>query len=358
MKMKWIRDFWQRSTGIAKDVASEPMVRLVGARRWAFFGTIAVVSVAFLGGLGVVMAALLSGVPVTISSRPDFCASCHEIRPAYDQWSISSHKTVNCVDCHTGYGLQSYAKINLEGFQNYVTHLSGNTQLPTQANIAKESCLRCHPQEKLPETLPQASLKISHSSHIAEESCTVCHDRLVHPRLFEAPASSPRLANHTPMDCQVCHPTPSPTYLHGDANVACSSCHSGAIPNHSLAVKRNAPLQETCIQCHTEKRVNPPEACQTCHVSPHGIDPNCGKCHSSTASWATLSFTHPVKLNEKHRQLQCTQCHATTKDFTEKRFLCQACHQPKHTYQGENCLVCHQATAWKPLRGSTPQQAR
>ncbi|MDP2727464.1 MAG: NapC/NirT family cytochrome c [Dehalococcoidia bacterium] len=351
--MKRMRGFWQKLGRNLRDLFGRPIAYQWRSRRWTLMGTTGVLSLIFLGTGALALATLTSGVGVTVSSNPKFCDSCHEILPAYEQWRTSSHKSVNCLSCHTEDGLPGYAKINMEGLQNLVSHLSGSTELPSQASINNDNCLRCHARNTLPETMPQATLRIAHSSH-QDLKCTACHERLVHPRLLDAPVLAQAIS-HTQKDCSVCHPNPNPTYLHGDAQVACSSCHSGNIPNHDLAVRRNTPLRETCTECHTQQRVSQPESCQTCHVSPHGIDPNCSQCHSSAESWQQRSFVHPVALTATHGQLQCTQCHAVSlppspQSFGSGDFLCNNCHTPKHPPLDNNCTKCHQPTGWKPVK--------
>lgn len=355
--MKGMKGSWRKIRDSLGELFGRPMANHRGARRWTLVGTTGALSLLFLGAGALALAALASGAGVTVSSNPKFCDSCHEIVPAYEQWRISSHKSVNCLACHTEEGLPGYTKINVEGLRNLVTHLSGDARLPPQATIKNENCLRCHPRSALPETMPQASLRMSHSAHQGL-GCTDCHVRLVHPRLFETPALA-RATTHVQKDCSVCHPSPNPTYLHGDAQVACSSCHSGNIPNHDLAIRESTPVREACIECHTQQRVSAPEACQTCHVSPHGVDLACNQCHSSTESWGLRSFVHPSLLTRTHSQLQCTTCHAVSptpsvQPLSSGNYLCSNCHTPKHPPLGDNnCAKCHTTAAWKPLKGQT-----
>lgn len=346
--------FLQRLRNNVGDFFHRPIAHQWGIRRWTILGTTGVLSIAFLAASAVALGALGSGVGVTVASSPSLCDNCHEIQPAYDQWRISSHKNVNCVTCHTDEGLPGYEKIVLAGLTNISTHLSGGFDLPAQADVKDESCLACHSRDSLPETMPQASLKIAHSAH-QDQNCTTCHIRLVHPRLFDQAPAQLQVASRSPKDCSVCHPSPNPTYLHGDAQVACSSCHSGNIPNHDVAVRLNSPLQETCIDCHTQQRVSQPESCQTCHTSPHAAELNCAQCHSSNESWSARTFNHPVALTGTHAQLQCTQCHAASQGpgvqtLSTGNYLCSNCHTPGHAPIDNNCTKCHQPTGWKPLK--------
>lgn len=347
---------WRKLREGLGDFFHRPMAQQRGVRRWTLLGTTGVLALASLAGGILAMGAIGSGVGVTVSSNAQFCDSCHEIVPAYEQWRISSHRSVNCLTCHTEEGLPGYVKINLEGLKNLATHASGATELPAQASIKRETCLQCHAEGSLPETIPAATLRVSHSSH-QELNCTTCHARLVHPVLFDAPALAlTRTADHAQKDCNVCHPSPSPTYLHGDAGVACSSCHSGNIPNHDLAVRRSTTLRETCMDCHAQQRVSQPESCQTCHVSPHGFKQNCGQCHASTDRWGLRSFVHPATITGAHEQLQCTKCHAVAaapagQALSPGNYLCSTCHTPKHPPMDNNCAKCHNTTGWKPLKG-------
>lgn len=339
------------------EFLQRPIAEQRGGKRWALMGTTGLVLIIALAAAVLAIAALGSGVAVTVSSNPKFCESCHEIAPAYEQWHASSHQSVNCLTCHTDAGLPGYVQIITKGFQDLATHASGNTELPAQASISDDNCLRCHTRDKLPETLPQASLRIAHSTH-EDVDCTYCHNRLVHSRLLDdQPAfvqtTSSRI--NAQKDCSVCHPAPNPTYLHGDAQVACSSCHSANIPNHDLAIRRNTALRDTCNDCHTQQRVSAPQSCQTCHTSPHGVDLACAQCHSSQQSWSIRSLDHPVALTKTHGTLQCSQCHATTQSpsaqtISTGNFLCSTCHTPAHPPMDNNCTKCHQPTGWKPLR--------
>lgn len=351
--------FLQRLRNGLEDFFHRPIAHHWGIRRWTLLGTTGVLSIAFLALSAISLAAIGSGVGVTVSSNPSFCDSCHEIQPAYDQWKISSHKDVNCVTCHTDEGVAGYQKISFDGLRNIADHLAGDVDLPAGASVKNDSCLACHPRDSLPETMPEATLKIAHSAH-EDENCTTCHVRLVHSRLFEQSPAPARAVSQSPKDCSVCHPSPAPTYLHGDAQVACSSCHSGNIPNHDLAVRRNTALQDTCIDCHTQQRVSQPETCQTCHVGPHGLglngaEPNCTQCHTSKQNWSISTATHPVALKGSHEQLKCTQCHAAlptpnVQTSGGSSFSCNTCHTPKHTPMDNNCTNCHQVTGWKPIK--------
>ena len=43
---------------------------------------------------------LSSALPAACALGPDFCASCHEIRPLIDNWKTSTHRGIECTKCH------------------------------------------------------------------------------------------------------------------------------------------------------------------------------------------------------------------------------------------------------------------
>jgi nitrate/TMAO reductase-like tetraheme cytochrome c subunit len=306
------------------------------------------VGVIVIGGLAV------TGGAVAISSNSDFCATCHEIKPLVDEWKRSAHKDTNCLSCHTSPGPKGYVKVVSQGSQDLLDQLHGDDTLPLETTLDDASCLSCHKRELRPEELRQATLKVAHSKHTGQR-CTECHSGLAHPRQFQsATQTKAQMDPHAAKDCQICHPSPEPAYLHGQAKVECNSCHSATIPNHNLAQKQGTMQREGCIECHNRLRVADPTSCEVCHVSPHGIDQNCQACHSSTKGWTDKVFAHPLALKEPHNKLKCNQCHGGA-TFQSGTFNCVSCHQPKHPLYSDNCVSCHKPNAWKPAQMNLPK---
>ena len=44
------------------------------------------------------------------SDDPEYCGSCHFMKPYYENWLSSTHNQVNCITCHYGPGLGNYLK--------------------------------------------------------------------------------------------------------------------------------------------------------------------------------------------------------------------------------------------------------
>ncbi|MCL4488104.1 MAG: NapC/NirT family cytochrome c [Chloroflexi bacterium] len=297
----------------------------------------------------IVVVFLIAGsTTVIISQQPAFCANCHEIQPAYDQWRTSSHYGVACVNCHTEPGIPGYIKINVAGAQHLITHLTSSYQVPTEADVNDSSCLNCHPRSSLPDQIPSTTLIIDHSKH-QNQQCSDCHGRLVHVNGADTISTSPN--PHEVRDCTVCH-TPENLNPHGYATLACTSCHSGIIPMHEKARLQGVMPMESCQECHQKNKVGSPEYCQTCHVSPHGISVPCSRCHTSKTTWTEHTFNHPVALTGKHAGVDCVKCHAN-RDLSSMKYVCSDCHTPPSTHPGTingvtgNCANCHTPDGWK-----------
>jgi len=284
-----------------------------------------------------------------ISSQPGFCINCHEIRPAYDQWLTSSHYGVTCTNCHTEPGLNGYIKVNVTGAQHLLKHLTSDYQVPAEADVHDASCLNCHPKESRPESSIRTTLIIAHSKH-DQEQCADCHGRLVHVASANQVSTEPK--PHIVRDCTVCH-TPE-NCPHGDATLACTSCHSGNVPKHELALERGVMPRASCQECHIKNKVGSPEYCQTCHISPHGVSVACSRCHTSQTTWTEHTFNHPVPLVGKHAGQDCGKCHGT-KTLAGLKYVCSNCHQPPAAHKGTNgdCAQCHSPEGWTPTKVSS-----
>lgn len=294
---------------------------------------------------GVMIVLLVIAGTVSFASRSDFCGNCHEIKPAEEEWLISSHYRINCVDCHTEPGVAGYVKVMRYGSQNAISHLAGTYDVPLQAEVDDTSCERCHEKSQRPETIPQASLKIAHSKHKLE-TCADCHGRLVHTQMVSGKPAGVSPA-HVSKDCLVCHKIEN--CPHGEAKVSCENCHTGIIPNHNLAEKRGVMPRQSCVTCHEQKGLGSGDECRTCHFSPHGVDADCSQCHTPDQNtWAVRTFKHPVLLLGRHAELSCNQCHKGQR-LAGLHYVCADCHQPPPNHFGTQCEMCHRAgDVWKP----------
>jgi cytochrome c nitrite reductase small subunit len=139
------------------------------------------------------------------TSTPEFCSSCHEIVPAYNDWKTSSHVVntkgfvADCMDCHLPAPHDTfdffYSK-TAHGLKDVVLHFVGEpydrAAMRRQAwrNIENAQCQKCHrnilymPQKR---GAMLAHRTVLYPRPGYEQQCTDCHRHLVHKpkRLYQ-----------------------------------------------------------------------------------------------------------------------------------------------------------------------------
>lgn len=132
------------------------------------------------------------------TSTPQFCASCHEIQPAYETWRTSSHVNnpqgfvADCMDCHLPAPHDTfnffYAK-TYHGAKDLVKHLfltkydREKNRQAAYADIKNDQCLKCH--LNIIHMPYKRGAMLAHRAVIYprpgyEKSCFHCHRNLVH----------------------------------------------------------------------------------------------------------------------------------------------------------------------------------
>jgi len=134
------------------------------------------------------------------TSTPHFCASCHEIQPAYNDWKVSTHTNntrgvvADCMDCHlpaphdtfnfffakTWHGAKDVFAHFTEGPEGY-----NRTRNRAEAykNIRNAQCQKCHRNilyipDKRGAMLAHRTVLYPRPGY--EKQCTDCHRNLVH----------------------------------------------------------------------------------------------------------------------------------------------------------------------------------
>ncbi|HKW85894.1 MAG TPA: NapC/NirT family cytochrome c [Nitrospiraceae bacterium] len=219
-------------------------------------------------GVIVVAALALGGVAVPLTSHPKLCASCHNIRPSYESWLISSHKNVTCVDCHVRSTIEGYYHDKIvAGIKDATIYLFGT---PTdahnlQATVATETCLRCHQgilrrseiaTRDLPPPVQKVGLIMYHRKHLEAfakqgkgEGCTTCHSQVVHGKPIKGyPIVLPR--GHVSADSEPYYPDhPEGSVLRAKAMADCFRCHDGKTEYEGKV------LSKKCETCHLPEKI-------------------------------------------------------------------------------------------------------
>ena len=156
---------------------------------------------AILIGLGILIAFPLfsmSYYTMVRTSTPDFCASCHEIKPAVIAWRSSTHTNnasgvvVDCMDCHLPAPQNTinffFAK-SYHGVKDVVIHFLGGeydrekARNNAYAAFENSECQKCH--RNLLNMPYKRGAMLAHRSVLYarpgyEKKCVDCHYDLVH----------------------------------------------------------------------------------------------------------------------------------------------------------------------------------
>ena len=156
---------------------------------------------AVLVGIGIVIAfPLFSMTYYTMvrTSTPDFCASCHEIKPAVTAWRSSTHVNnaqgfvADCMDCHLPAPHKTFDFFftkTLHGAKDVVQHFLLETydrrenREAAYASFDNEQCRKCHRNllampGKRGAMLAHRTVLYSRPGY--EKKCVDCHYDLVH----------------------------------------------------------------------------------------------------------------------------------------------------------------------------------
>ncbi len=214
-------------------------------------------------------AAALGGAAVPLTNHPQFCASCHNIRPSYDSWVKSSHKEVECVACHVRPGVEGFIHDKAyAGLKDVAIYLFGT---PTdahnlQATVSSEVCIGCHrailrvsevATRDLPPPVKDVGLVMGHRKHMEAfakrgqgEGCTTCHARVVHEQPIKGyPVVIPR--GHVAVDEKPYYPDhPEGTKLRMSAMNDCFRCHDGKTEYEGKV------LSKKCETCHIPDKIS------------------------------------------------------------------------------------------------------
>jgi cytochrome c nitrite reductase small subunit len=113
-----------------------------------------------------------------LTNDPAACANCHVMRPYYEGWQRSSHRSVAvCNDCHTPAGaVGRYVTKARNGFWHSYAFTTGDfpdhmRATPRNREIAEASCQKCHAE------LTRALVGVAGET----TSCVRCHGAVGHP---------------------------------------------------------------------------------------------------------------------------------------------------------------------------------
>jgi nitrate/TMAO reductase-like tetraheme cytochrome c subunit len=330
----------------------------------------------------IILGLVTMATTVEITSRPQFCGSCHVMKPYYQSWSMSSHKNVACVECHIAPGMTAEIRKKYEALAMVARYVTGTYGTNPWAEIDDAACLRCHERRLLAGRELFGDVLFDHAAHLSgmrrgkKLRCTSCHSQIVQGSHIAVTSSTcilchfkGRVSNTGTARCTICHRVPdkiirkgSLTFNHGDVaryGMDCTNCHvrpagsDGAVP------------RERCLTCHNQvdrlDKYADTELMHQQHVTDHKID--CMNCH--------LEIQHvgkPHVVEAAGAGAGCGTCHASghspqqafyagsggrgVDPMPDPMFLagvrCEGCHmaipgQEEETHRASAiaCMSCH-----------------
>jgi nitrate/TMAO reductase-like tetraheme cytochrome c subunit len=147
-------------------------------------------------GVAVLGLMVVGFVGMKETSKPEFCSSCHSMKPAYENWAASAHGQIDCMTCHSEPGFSGFMKMKLNGLKQVVVTLTSDVQpedVIGLAHVDEAVCISCHNQEQT----GKVQAHIIHANFVF--GCLDCHNRVIHDPPEKA---SP---DKTQEPCIACH---------------------------------------------------------------------------------------------------------------------------------------------------------
>jgi len=250
------------------------------------------------GALAFGLLVVATGLAMQVSSTPNFCGSCHLMKPYYESWRHSKHNQIACVECHISPGITAELRKKYEALSMVVKYFTGTYGTNPWAEVDDAACLRCHERRLLEGREVYEGVLFDHTPHLTESRrglklrCTSCHSQIVQGSHIAVTPTTCALChfkgqalNTNTGRCQLCHQVPERvTSAEGVAfdhsqvsrlDMQCSLCH-GAVVRGTGNVPR-----ERCVTCHNQPdrlaKFGEKDFLHRMHVTTHKVD--CMNCH-------------------------------------------------------------------------------
>lgn len=261
------------------------------------------------------------------------CARCHEIRPNHQAWLSSSHRRVNCLDCHTSSFSTSLRRV-VKHFRGEIPEQIRLSSADVQAMVPK--CANCHKQEFAqwragPHSTTYARLFLDpehNAKRLLMDDCLRCHGMhfegsirdIVTPIDGTGPwrLKETQFITRSAVPCLTCHA------IHTKGEPMAKASRTGTRqevfrPSLSLFDRRSGlPIQLANLAV--------PEmfdGSRKVRMSPDPRQKLCYQCHAPLASQLVGSGDDRTPIGV-HEGLSCLACHQKHGQFT--RASCAGCH--------------------------------
>lgn len=159
--------------------------------------------------VGMAIGIVISGIGALISAQmaektatPEFCASCHEMKPMYETWERGPHGPLgnkrgairaSCTDCHLPHSnvVKYLTAKGISGTKDFIVHVfyngySNNAKYWIEKRNERESyvyvsnCERCH------KVLPVNAMHEALKNGGRNSNCLTCHWQVGHGENFKS----------------------------------------------------------------------------------------------------------------------------------------------------------------------------
>lgn len=263
-------------------------------------------------------------------NNPKFCISCHLMKPAYEAWTASEHKTLNCHECH-------HLTIPEQNKLLITFVLKQPTRVPERHGkviVPWRFCVTCHweKDERFPDA-PAINNSTMHAKHYFMEriECARCHGYITHQFIPEEKF------------CMGCHEGKE---VHGTGMqaLACLNCHT----DRTRDLK---PERKKCLYCHGGESVRK-ELIEGGTVDVRRYPPS----EETVRKAVKISVTEGSPM-----QFYCYECHKPHKKVRPDWNDCMRCHKnvpntgghKMHVRDmGMKCRECHKPHLWRVTKES------
>lgn len=354
--------------------------------------TLGILLAAFFLGTG-----FLKALPYTES--PDFCKSCHTMKPYHISWIQSGHTQTSCYDCHISSGKKVIVKSRLpipdrnywnlqvgdrtvnvtsqmryfrekvEQFNKFIDYTSRQAQyVPIKlidlwqiadmtiggrkngAQLTWQSCTNCHSDLMSRDSKTDSS---GHSEHMKNGlTCSECHGDVTHENIVKLKRE----------DCNRCHDSRPPKpqshrsaefiTSHGKSYInrdSCRICHPLG-PKEKLCVDCHGmemPHRDRYVEIHKEeiKRVGVRQ-CQNCHKD------TANRSQNNPPPDADMKIPKSLQgaAAKKQEEPSCAKCHG--KNLFHKASKALITHGRDAAAKGiSGCVTCHKPSECKDCHG-------
>lgn len=333
-----------------------------------------------------ILTAVFTFFGVRATEKPEFCSSCHIMKPYYEAWKTSTHNHVPCIECHYAPGIVNTFEGKFKAISQVAKYITATAGTRPWAEIPDESCLRegCHERRLLQGEVEFGPTVFDHRPHLLQLRrgkqlrCTSCHSQIVMGNHLNVTTSTCFTCHFKDKSfselwdsCRKCHPEPKKTiqidgkeFKHSefiDRNVPCMKCHIEVVQGEG-----NVP-RERCYSCHSEEqhtaKYDDHVLIHRKHVTEHKVE--CFDCH--------LEIGHAIKEPDVNALPSCDTCHIGThkaqsemyrgaggrhiepyrSEMAARQVDCRACHvvnlnDPDAEFKGTTlmtrnvaCMACH-----------------